>query len=158
METYLYYCDAAIDTLYQGSGVAVVVRLATSQWDSCRIIATASRFLDGMTNNEAEYEAFILGLHVALQRKKGAPFGNGGPVFLLDSQIVVGQIAGCFAVRDSKLQPRHAYARYLLAQLPAATVIFIPRERNLLADALAKETLAAGLAREQRDKGDKVRE
>ncbi len=135
METYLYYCDAAVDTLYRGSGVAVVVR-ATNR----HIIVTASHFLGGMTNNEAEYEAFILGLHVALQRKDPVP------IILSDSQVVIGQIAGRFAVRDSKLQPRHARARRLLAQLPDATVVFVPRERNLVADALAKEALAEGLA------------
>lgn len=135
MNTTLYYCDASIDTLYRGSGVAVAVRDAGG-----RILATASRFLQGMTNNEAEYEAFILGLHLAVQRE------DTRPTFLLDSQIVVGQVAGCFAVRDHKLQPRHTRALRLLAQLPSATVVFVPREHNLVADALAKEALQAGMA------------
>jgi len=142
MQSYLYYCDAAVDNLYRGSGVAVVVRLAAASQaqPASRIIATASRFLGGMTNNEAEYEAFILGLQFAIQRR------DRMPIVLSDSQIVIGQVAGCFAVRDRKLQPRHTRARRLLAQLPEATVVFVPRERNLIADALAKETLAEGLA------------
>lgn len=129
-----YYCDAAVDTLKRGSGIAVVVRNAAGQ-----ILDAASRFLAGMTNNEAEYEAFILGLKVALARS------DRQPTFLLDSQIVVGQVAGCFAVRDSKLAPRHERASRLLAQLPEATLVFIPREQNKLADALADEALKAGL-------------
>jgi ribonuclease HI len=130
----LYFCDGSIDPLYRGTGVAVAVRDATGN-----ILDTAHRFLPGMTCNEAEYEAFILGLELALAR------GEMQVVFLVDSQIVVGQIAGCFAVRDRKLAPRHARAARLLAQLPAATLMHVRRERNRVADALAKEALRAGM-------------
>jgi ribonuclease HI len=130
-----YYCDAAIDLRQRGSGVAVVIRGSDG-----RILDTASSFLPGMTNNEAEYEAFILGLEVALAR------GDAAPTFCVDSQIVVGQVAGCFAVRDPKLAPRHARASYLLAQLPAALLVHVRREQNQIADALAKEALQSGLA------------
>lgn len=129
-----YYCDASIDLAGRSSGVAVVVRNAAG-----RIVDVASCCLEGMTNNEAEYEALILGLELALSRP-------AGPVtFLVDSQIVVGQLAGEFAVRDDKLIPRHDCALRLLAQLPEATLAFIPRERNRLADALAVEAMQAGL-------------
>lgn len=133
--TVSYYCDAAVDTLKRGSGIAVVVRNATGQ-----ILDAASCFLAGMTNNEAEYEALILGLEMALARSERRV------TFLLDSQIVIGQVAGCFAVRDAKLAPRHERAARLLAQLPEATLVFVPREQNQLADALAAEAMAAGLA------------
>lgn len=129
-----YFCDAAVDTLKRGSGVAVVVRNTAGQ-----ILDVASCFMAGMTNNEAEYEALILGLEMALAR------ADRRATFLLDSQIVIGQVAGCFAVRDPKLVPRHEQASRLLAQLPEATLVFIPREQNQLADALAAEAMAAGL-------------
>lgn len=132
--TSAYYCDAAVDTLGRASGVAVVIRNAAGQ-----ILDTASCYLAGMTNNEAEYEALILGLELALARSDQAA------TFLVDNQVVVGQVAGCFAVRDRKLAPRHERAARLLAQLPAATLVFIPRGQNQVADALAKEALAAGL-------------
>jgi len=133
-DTVAYYCDAAVDTLRRGSGIAVVVRNASGQ-----ILDAASCFLAGMTNNEAEYEAFILGLEMALARSERQV------AFLLDSQIVIGQVAGCFAVRDAKLAPRRERAARLLAQLPEATLVFVPREQNQLADALAAEAMAAGL-------------
>jgi ribonuclease HI len=134
-EPILYYCDAAIDALSRSSGVAVVVRNAAGQ-----ILDAASCCLEGMTNNEAEYEALILGLELALARS------DPGPTLLSDSQVVVGQMAGQFAVRDRKLAPRHERAMRLLAQLPGATLAFIPRERNRLADALAAEAMEVGLA------------
>jgi ribonuclease HI len=130
----LYFCDGAIDSQYRGTGVAVAVRAPEGD-----ILEIAHRFLPGMTNNEAEYEAFILGLELALARD------DTHVTFLVDSQIVVGQIAGCFAVRDRKLAPRHARAARLLAQLPQATLMHIRRERNRVADALAKEALQAGM-------------
>lgn len=130
-----YYCDASIDPLGRCSGVAVVVRNAAGQ-----ILDAASCCLEGMTNNEAEYEALILGLELALARRERHA------TFLTDSQVVVGQMAGRFAVRDAKLAPRHERAWRLLAHLPQATVAFIPRERNGVADALAGEAMEAGRA------------
>jgi ribonuclease HI len=130
-----YYCDAAVDTLGRGSAVAVVIRNASGQ-----IMDTASCYMRGMTNNEAEYEALILGLKLALARS------DAQATLLSDNQVVIGQVAGCFAVRDRKLAPRHERAARLLARLPAATLVLIPREHNQVADALAKEALAAGLA------------
>ncbi len=132
MERLNYYSDGAIDVLGQASGAAVVVRD-----DRGRILDTASRRLAGMTNNEAEYEALILALELALAR--GEP--SGSVTFLVDSQIVVGQVAGAFAVRDPRLGERHARVMRLLARLPDATLAFVPRTRNRLADALAQEAL-----------------
>jgi ribonuclease HI len=131
-----YYCDAAIDAHRRASAAAVVIRDAAGQ-----VVDTACRILPAMTNNEAEYEALILGLECALTR------GDRGVVFLVDSQIVVGQIAGCFAVRDHKLAPRHRRAMQALAYLPDATLMHVPREQNLVADAMARESLQISLAR-----------
>lgn len=138
-DTLRYYCDASIDTLRRSSGVAVVVRNAQGQ-----ILDAASCCLEGMTNNEAEYEALILGLELARAR----PDRPDRVLLLTDSQVVVGQVAGRFAVRDQKLAPRHARATRLLADLPGASLRYIPREHNRLADALAAEAMAAGLTRQ----------
>ena len=135
-EDVYYFCDAAVDAQGRSSGVAVVVRNAAGQ---IRDVVSCS--LGGMTNNEAEYEAVILGLELALARSDP----QERITFLTDSQVVIGQIAGQFAVRDRKLVPRHQRARRLLAQLPGVTLAFIPRQRNRLADALAAEAKEAGL-------------
>lgn len=127
-----YYCDAAIGARGRGCGVAVVVRDPAG-----RIVTHTSQRLGPMTNNEAEYEALCLGLALALERGDR----HDRLTFLVDSQIVVGQVAGVFAVRDRKLAPRHQRVMQLLAQLPGATLVYIPRERNGLADALAVEAL-----------------
>jgi ribonuclease HI len=128
----IYYSDGAIDVLGQVSGAAVVVR------DACgRILDTACRRLAGMTNNEAEYEALILALELALARGDHAH----AVTFLVDSRNIVGQVAGAFAVRDPRLAARHGRVMRLLAQMPTATLAFVPRDRNRVADALAQEAL-----------------
>jgi ribonuclease HI len=135
-DTTLYYCDAAVDVLRRASGIAVIVRNRAGQ-----ILDAASCSLEGMTNNEAEYEAVILGLELARSR----PPPHSGVILLTDSQIVVGQVGGQFAVRDPKLAPRHERASCLLAGMPGATIAHLPRERNRLADALAAEAMEAAL-------------
>lgn len=130
-----YYCDAAIGRGGEACGIAVVVRDAAGG-----IVAARQRRLGPMTNNEAEYEALILALEFALERGER----HARLAFLVDSQIVVGQVAGMFSVRSPHLAPRHRRVRELLARLPGATLVFVPRDRNRVADALAVEALAEG--------------
>jgi len=146
--TRLYYCDASVDVLGRASGIAVIVRSRQGQ-----ILDAASCFLEGMTNNEAEYEAVILGLELACLKA----LVPARVVLLTDSQIVVGQVRGRFAVRDPKLAPRHARAVHLLADLPGAALVHVPRERNRLADALAAEAMETGLERHRNPPGEMER-
>jgi len=138
----LYYCDAAIDHLGRSSGMAVVVRDGER-----RILDAASCYMAGMTSNEAEYEAVILGLRLALVRRDGAIS------LLTDSRIVVGQVSGSFAVRDPRLLRLRARVTRLLARLPDATLAFVPRESNGVADAMAREAMLVGAQVARRDRG-----
>jgi ribonuclease HI len=131
-EPLTYFCDGTIDLRGRRSGVAVVVRDAAG-----RILDAASRQLGPMTSNEAEYEALILALELALRRGE-----RGSLIFLSDSRNLVGQVAGLYAVRERRLTVRRACALELLERLPAATLAFVPRERNGIADALAAEACA----------------
>ena len=131
-----YYCDGALDPQGRGTGVAVVVRNTAGQ-----IVDAVSAHCAAMTCNEAEYEALLLGLELARMR------GRRGEavLFVIDSQIVVGQLAGHFAVHDPRLAQLHGRALALLARLPDATLLHVPRAHNRLADALAGEALMARL-------------
>jgi hypothetical protein len=60
---------------------------------------------------------------------------------LSDSRTVVDQMRGRCAVRTARLQPLHAEATGLTRMLVAVEWVFIPRELNRLADALAWEAL-----------------
>jgi len=97
---------------------------------------------ESCTNNEAEYRGVIGALRavkgkvVALRRK------NDGRDLVLrvytDSQLVERQLNGRYEVRSAPLVPLHAAARALMDEMPALVVEHVLRDRNALADALAK--------------------
>lgn len=107
---------------------AAVARGADGQ-----ILDWAWQRLPNITNNEAEYAGLLLGLGLA-QR-----LGAGEAICVLDSEVVVGQMEGRFAVRSPRLQHWHRQARALARELPAVHYLQISREWNRLADGLAAQ-------------------
>jgi hypothetical protein len=84
------------------------------------------------SNNEAEYEALMIGLRTA--KKLGA---NHLQVFC-DSQLVANQIFGEYQVRDERMLAYLTLTRSLLAEFDSTHVAQIGREHNSHADILAK--------------------
>ncbi|NAV32995.1 reverse transcriptase-like protein [Klebsiella pneumoniae] len=84
------------------------------------------------TNNEAEYEALIIGLELAIMMEIKEIYIFG------DSQLVINQISGVYKVLNPKLLKYHQYSLYLLELIPLVTLYKIPRGENTTADALAK--------------------
>lgn len=101
------------------------------------------------TNNLAEYTAVIKALEWA---QGNVPLGE--PVVVrTDSQLVVNQVNGEWAVKSSKIWPLHKRAQLALAQLRrqhSVRVEWVPRELNEEADRLTRmayaEADAAGAA------------
>jgi hypothetical protein len=62
-------------------------------------------------------------------------------VLLLDSKLIVEQLAGRWRVRDPKLGPLYARASGLLSGFRRWTADHVPRALNAVADALANEAL-----------------
>ena len=60
----------------------------------------------------------------------------------LDSEVVVGQMTGRFAVNSPLLKPVHWAACELARNFPRVRYTHIPRGQNVLADALATEASA----------------
>ena len=96
------------------------------------IIHQSINILDTKTNNEAEYEALILGLEIALHMdiQNIHIFG--------DSQLVVNQVTGDFKVYKPELSRYCKKVTALLTRFAHATIQNIPRAENSQADALAK--------------------
>lgn len=79
------------------------------------------------TNNLAEYQALILllgRLQTLAQKAPRTAYTVRG-----DSQLVIYQMLGRYAVRDAKLLPLHEEAKRRAAELPVAFE-WVPRERN----------------------------
>ncbi len=96
-----------------------------------RILDLAWRELPQLTNNEAEYAGLLLGLQLA-QRLQVQEV-----ICVLDSEVVVGQMEGRFAVNSARLRSWHWKAAEAARRLPAVRYRLAPREWNRLADGLA---------------------
>ncbi|RDX77092.1 Gypsy retrotransposon integrase-like protein 1, partial [Mucuna pruriens] len=113
-----------------GNGVGVVL---ISPCDQCFPFATKLGF--DCTNNMAEYEAYTIGLLMALeyQVKRLRVFG--------DSALVIYQLRGEWETRDAKLIPYPNHMREIMTTFDTITFCHVPREENQTVHALA--TLSA---------------
>ncbi|GIK75196.1 MAG: hypothetical protein BroJett021_41840 [Chloroflexota bacterium] len=127
-----------------GAGCGALVRR-----DDGAVIDWAWRALPPVTNNEAEYAGLLLGAELALRQRARLT------VFVLDSEVVVGQMTGRFGVQSAALRTWRRRAQKMVAALPAVEYRLAPRAWNSLADALARQ---AGLpweaVRAYLEKGD----
>lgn len=128
-KTLIVYADGAISPKRSGAGIAACDPQG-------RLILLTNQILPVMNNNEAEYAGLILALNMA------ARCGAGAVEIRLDSEIVVYQMIGRFAVNSVKLKPHHRQACALARQFTNVTYTHIPRQQNKLADALASEAAA----------------
>jgi ribonuclease HI len=83
-------------------------------------------------SSEAEYLALIAVLEAALAQ------GARGLTVYGDSRVVLDDVAAPDAKGAAALQPYRARARALLAQLPGTLLRWVPRHKNLDADALSQ--------------------
>ena len=83
------------------------------------------------TNNIAEYEALLLGLH--LLKKLGAKRIK----FYGDSELIIRQVNGEYSAKHPRLRAYRDDAMDLLKTFDEFQLIFIPRNQNVLANGLA---------------------
>ena len=103
-----------------------------------REVETLAEFLGTTTNNEAEYQALLLGL--ALARKHGVR----ALTVSLDSELVVRQLGGRYKVKAAHLRPFYERALRELKEFERYTLRHVPREQNRGADELANRGVDAG--------------
>lgn len=87
------------------------------------------------TNNMVEYEACIMGIRAAIERKIKTLEVYG------DSALVIYQLRGEWETRDPKLIHYQRLVLELIEEFDNITFCYLPREENKMADALA--TLAS---------------
>uniref|UniRef100_A0A2N9HST9 RNA-directed DNA polymerase n=1 Tax=Fagus sylvatica TaxID=28930 RepID=A0A2N9HST9_FAGSY len=96
------------------------------------IIKKAMRLQYPTTNNEAEYEALLVGL------KTAKILGATELDVRSDSQLVVGQVNGDYEAKEGRMQQYLQLVRHQISQFREARLSRIPREQNTEADQLAK--------------------
>ena len=97
-----------------------------------KIIVERSLRLDfSATNNEAEYEALMMGM--AIVQRMG---GKSIKVFS-DSRLVVDQVKGEFKAKDKRMQGYLSQVTCLQSEFESFNLLYIPRSGNTHADSLA---------------------
>jgi ribonuclease HI len=99
------------------------------------LVGQVSAAIGRATNNVAEYEAVIAGLTAALQ------FEPDELLLRADSQLLIRQLEGRYRVKNPTLQELFTRARKLLRAMPSYRLEHVPREENVVADALANAAL-----------------
>ena len=92
----------------------------------------AVRFAFATSNNEAEYEALLLGLKICYE---------AGPKSLStfsDSQLIVGQVNEKFETKDESVNMYLQQVREFIKKFDKFTLVHIPRSQNAQVDSVAK--------------------
>lgn len=95
-----------------------------------------SAHLGTMTNNMAEYEALVRALRRAREMAITSVF------VYTDSQLVANQILGSYRVKNERLRQYLQEAQSMIEDFNSFQIRHIPREKNGLADKLAKSAAA----------------
>ena len=91
------------------------------------------------TNNEAEYEALLMGMMMMVQK-----MGEKAVRVFSNSKLVVGQVRGDLEVHNSRMQEYLCQIRIIQEKFEVFDLSHIPRSGNTHADSLA--TLATSSA------------
>jgi len=99
------------------------------------VVAEFGEAIGVATNNVAEYRGLLAALRFAVEH------GYADLTIRSDSLLLVCQMRGEYKVKNPGLQPLHAEARRLAAQLSRVRYEHVPRALNTHADRLANEAM-----------------
>ncbi|XP_025636205.1 uncharacterized protein [Arachis hypogaea] len=111
----------------EGSGAGILLK------EGDKVVAEQSlQFRFNASNNQAEYEALLAGLKLALQLQVPRITAY------CDSSLVVHQIKGEFQVKDPLLEKYWLITKDLISKFKEFNIIHVNREQNTRADVLSK--------------------
>ena len=96
------------------------------------LIEQALRFVFKANNNQAEYEALIMGMLLAKE------MGAKELLAKSDSLLVTGQVTGEYQAKDPQIAAYLEYVQVLKESFKLFKLVHVPREENARADLLAK--------------------
>ena len=97
-------------------------------------------YIGETTNNVAEYKAVISALATCV-KKCGANAQNIELIIHIDSQLIARQITGKYKIKLPHLKELCDKTRTLIKKFKDVRFMEIPREENVIADALVNNTL-----------------
>jgi len=96
------------------------------------VIEQAMKFEFRTSNNQAEYEAIIAGLHLAIELE------ITNITCKSDSRLVIGQLTEEYEVRETLLQQYFHFVKNLISRFKEISFQHVRRENNTRADALSR--------------------
>lgn len=99
------------------------------------ILEESGAYLGITTNNQAEYQAVLLGLQRALELRAETVD------FRIDSMLIVNQMSGVYKVKNRDLWPIYERIKELVGQFNKVTFTHVRREFNQRADAMVNKVL-----------------
>ena len=121
------YIDGAADLHSKTAGIGGVIYSSNNE------IFSFSEYLHDATNNEAEYNALIMGLKSLLKLKLL------NPIIYSDSELIVNQVNGKYRVKNDRMKLLHKEVIGLLSNFENWSLIHVLRDKNKVADKLANE-------------------
>lgn len=110
------------------AGIGAVLTIGEEQY-------LFKKYIGETTNNQAEYQALILGLEEAIKH------GVKEIDCFLDSELVVKQLKREYKVKDKDLATQFVRVWNLMQQIGKVTFTHVPRAENKIADRLVNEVL-----------------
>ncbi|UCD09909.1 MAG: ribonuclease HI family protein [Dehalococcoidales bacterium] len=126
----LIYTDGGAEPNPGPGAIGVVI-----QDQQGKTIATISKAVGRVTNNQAEYMAVIAALEKAIS------LGIDEVEMYADSELIVRQISGRYRVKNAALKPLYQNVIELKDRLKSFSITHIPRNLNKEADRLAGEAV-----------------
>ena len=126
----LIFTDGGAEPNPGPGGIGVVIQNQQGE-----AVATISRAVGRVTNNQAEYMAVIAAL------EKAVSLGFDEVEMHADSELIVRQINGRYRVKNANLKPLYQKVIDLKSRLKSFTITHIPRNLNKEADRLAGEAV-----------------
>ncbi|KAL0444282.1 UNVERIFIED_CONTAM: hypothetical protein Slati_2150900 [Sesamum latifolium] len=124
-QVWLLHVDGS--STIQGSGTDIVI--TSPQGEDLEF---AIKFGFKASNNEAEYEALVIGMRMAHEA------GARDLLAYSDSQLIVKQIEGTFEAKEESMIQYLQQIKELKTSFDHFQVIQIPMEKNIKADCLSK--------------------
>ncbi len=120
------------------AGYGAVVREASTR----EVLIEKAEAIGVATNNVAEYSGLVAGLQAA------ADLGAVEVEVRMDSKLVVEQMSGRWQIKHPGLRPLAVKAAALVRRFDTVRFVWVPRERNKRADALANAAMDGKVAPE----------
>ena len=120
------------------AGYGAVVREASTG----EVLIEKAEAIGVATNNVAEYSGLVAGLQAA------ADLGAVEVEVRMDSKLVVEQMSGRWKIKHPGLRPLAVKAAALVRRFDTVRFVWVPRERNKRADALANAAMDGKVAPE----------